>query len=89
MSNFTESVVEDVALAWLESLGYAVLHGLEIAAGIFVCIESFPIDVLPFGGSLMSGLLPFRSRKGVEMRLYSVDEMPVKGDGAIIIRSQV
>lgn len=30
---FTESVVEDAALAWLESLGYAVLHGPAIAAG--------------------------------------------------------
>ena len=30
----TESVVEDAALAWLESLGYAVLHGPEIAAGM-------------------------------------------------------
>jgi len=26
MSHFAESVVEDAALAWLESLGYAVLH---------------------------------------------------------------
>jgi type I restriction enzyme, R subunit len=34
MTNFTESVVEDAALAWLESLGYAVLHGPEIAAGM-------------------------------------------------------
>ena len=33
MTNFTESVVEDAALAWLESLGYAVLHGPAIAAG--------------------------------------------------------
>lgn len=31
---FTESVVEDAALAWLESLGYAVLHGPVIAATI-------------------------------------------------------
>ncbi len=31
--NFTESVVEDTTLAWLESLGYAVLHGPDIAAG--------------------------------------------------------
>ena len=30
---FTESVVEDAALAWLEGLGYAVLHGPDIAAG--------------------------------------------------------
>lgn len=32
MSNFTESVVEDAALGWLESFGYAVLHGPDIAA---------------------------------------------------------
>jgi len=31
--NFTETVVEDAALAWLEGLGYAVLHGPDIAAG--------------------------------------------------------
>ena len=30
---FAESVVEEAALAWLEGLGYAVLHGPEIAAG--------------------------------------------------------
>jgi len=34
VTRFTESVVEDAALAWLESLGYAVLHGPEIAAGM-------------------------------------------------------
>ncbi|MBI3147734.1 MAG: type I restriction endonuclease subunit R [Betaproteobacteria bacterium] len=34
MSHFTESVVEDAALAWLEALGYAVLHGPDIAAGM-------------------------------------------------------
>ena len=32
-STFTESVVEDAALAWLEGLGYTVLNGPEIAAG--------------------------------------------------------
>ena len=31
--NFTESVVEQAALAWLESLGWRVKHGLEIAPG--------------------------------------------------------
>ncbi len=30
---FTESIVEDAALAWLASLGYAVLHGPDIASG--------------------------------------------------------
>jgi len=31
MSSFTESVVEEAALAWLESLGFTVKHGPEIA----------------------------------------------------------
>src|SRR5882724_245881 len=33
MTNFTESVVEEAALEWLEGLGYTVLHGPEIAEG--------------------------------------------------------
>lgn len=33
MSNFTESVVEDASLAWLEGLGWFVVHGPEIAPG--------------------------------------------------------
>lgn len=33
MPAFTESVVEDAALAWLESLSYAIKHGLEIPPG--------------------------------------------------------
>ena len=30
---FTESVVEDAALAWLGALGYTVLHGPDVASG--------------------------------------------------------
>ncbi|RMD61197.1 type I restriction endonuclease subunit R, partial [Candidatus Parcubacteria bacterium] len=33
MARFTESVVEEAALAWLEDLGYAVQHGPNIAPG--------------------------------------------------------
>lgn len=33
MTGLNESHVEDAALAWLKSLGYAVLHGPDIAAG--------------------------------------------------------
>lgn len=33
MTAFSESVVEDATLEWLEGLGYTVLHGPEIAAG--------------------------------------------------------
>ena len=32
-ARFSESVVEDAAQAWLEALGYQVLHGPDIAAG--------------------------------------------------------
>lgn len=32
-TSFSESIVEDAALAWLESLGYVVEYGLEIAPG--------------------------------------------------------
>jgi len=31
--NFTESVVEDAALAWLEGLGYGILAGPDIVPG--------------------------------------------------------
>jgi type I restriction enzyme R subunit len=31
--SFTESVVEDAALAWFERLGYTVLHGPDLAVG--------------------------------------------------------
>ncbi len=33
MPNFTESIVEQAALAWLESMGYMILSGPEIAPG--------------------------------------------------------
>ena len=33
MTRFAESDVEEAALSWLEELGYAVLHGLQIAPG--------------------------------------------------------
>ena len=32
MSGFAESVVEEAALAWLQGLGYSMLHGPHIAA---------------------------------------------------------
>ena len=32
-TTFTESIVEQAALAWLESLGYTIKHGPDIAPG--------------------------------------------------------
>jgi type I restriction enzyme, R subunit len=41
-TSFSESVVEDAALAWLEALGYATLHGPTIAAGESAAERSDP-----------------------------------------------
>ena len=41
-ASFTESVVEEAALGWLESLGYSVLHGPDIAVGEFAAERSDP-----------------------------------------------
>jgi type I restriction enzyme R subunit len=40
--DFSESVVEQAALAWLESLGYVVLYGPDIAAGMLGAERSDP-----------------------------------------------
>ena len=42
MQQFTESVVEEATLAWLESLGYVVLHGPDIAVGMPAAERSDP-----------------------------------------------
>lgn len=39
---FSESVVEEAALGWLESLGYSILHGPEIAFGELFAERSAP-----------------------------------------------
>ncbi len=54
---FTESVVEGAALAWLDTLGYAVLHGPDIATGEAGAERSDPNyrDVL-FEGRLRQAL---------------------------------
>ena len=41
-NDFSESVVEQAALAWLEGLGYVVLHGPEIAAGMSAAERTDP-----------------------------------------------
>ena len=33
MTAFTESIIEQAALAWLENMEYTILSGLEIAPG--------------------------------------------------------
>ena len=42
MAGFTESIVEDAALSWFESLGYVVLHGPDIAVGMLRAERSDP-----------------------------------------------
>ena len=43
-SGIGESVIDDAALAWLESLGYIVLHGPDIAVGEPAAERSDPND---------------------------------------------
>src|SRR5438105_4149704 len=50
---FTESVVEDAALAWLEALGYTILNGPTIAAGESSAERSDP----HYGDVLLDGRL--------------------------------
>jgi type I restriction enzyme R subunit len=54
VGDFTESNVEDAALAWLQSLGYAVKHGPEIAPSELAAdrVESGTL------GASRDGLLP-------------------------------
>jgi type I restriction enzyme R subunit len=48
MSGFAESEVESATLAWLESLGWAVKHGPEIAPdGLFAERADYHEVVLP------------------------------------------
>ena len=42
MTGFTESIVEEAALAWLDALGYTVMHGPEIAFGESAAERSDP-----------------------------------------------
>ncbi len=41
-TSFAESVVEQTALAWLESVGWSVRHGTETAPGGLAVVRSIP-----------------------------------------------
>ena len=45
-ATITESTVEDATLAWLEELGYSVLHGPDIAAGELAAERSDPETIV-------------------------------------------
>ena len=82
MTRFTESVVEDAALAWLESLGYAVLHGPEIAVGQPGAERSDPSyrDVV-LEWRLRQALVrlnPDLPRRGARRRLPQADRAPMR-----------
>ena len=44
MANFTESIVEEATLAWLEALGHSVLNGPDIAVGVSAASNSAKPD---------------------------------------------
>jgi type I restriction enzyme, R subunit len=67
---FTESVVEEAALSWLSGLGYAVLHGPEIATGMAAAERADPNyrDVILEGRlrSVLARLNPGLPRDAIE-----------------------
>jgi len=54
---FTESIVEQAALAWLESLGYGVVPGVQIAPGELAA-ERADYGAVVFERRLRDALLP-------------------------------
>jgi type I site-specific restriction-modification system R (restriction) subunit len=96
VSRFAESVVEQAALAWLEALGYAVLHGPDIAAGEPGAERSDPNyrDVL-LEGRLRQALvrlnpdLPHEALKEAFRKLTRVDAPPAcSADRSLVERNR-
>ena len=54
---FTESVVEDAALDWLESLGWTVAHGPDIAPGT-LCRNRKALTKTEVSTTALFGILP-------------------------------
>lgn len=65
-ASFTESVVEDAALAWLEALGDVVLHGPDIATGVPVAEQQ---DYGRLHDTLISKLISDELRVGEAERM--------------------
>lgn len=72
MSAFTESVVEEAALAWLESLGWTVEHGPDVAPSELAAEPDDPTrsvlqdrlrDVLLY--KLVSGAIRIKDAEGI------------------------
>lgn len=62
---FTESVVEDAALAWLESIGWHVVHGPEIAPDMLTAERRHHGEVVRRGASAMRRVAFPRMRRRV------------------------
>jgi hypothetical protein len=81
--SFIESIVEHAALAWIEVLGYGVLHGPDIPAGMFGAERNDPNyrDVVLEGrapASLRDTLLPKFISGELRVRGF---ENAISGDG--------
>ena len=82
MGSFTESTVEQAALAWLESVGWSVRHGAEIAPGELAAERS------DYGQVVLEQRLrdalgaaqPRSARRGARRRLPQAH--PARGRGA-------
>jgi hypothetical protein len=77
MTPFTESIVEDAALAWLRDLGYAIKHGPEIAPA-----EPL-VEREHFGQVVLDGRLPASSGAGLRNEPPVERSRAVTGSGSV------
>jgi type I restriction enzyme, R subunit len=93
-TTFTESIVEDAALAWLESRGWGVTHGLEIAPGeagaeradyAQVVLEARLRDAL----TRLNPALPLEARADAFRRLMHPDGAELSARNRAVHRSLV
>ena len=88
--SFTESIVEDAALAWLDALGYTVKHGPDIAVGE-ASAERTDADYrdVVLAGRLRQVLRPVQAQRGhapspsAQPALVGSDRLPDVAERAI------
>lgn len=85
MGVFTESVVEDAALAWLASIGWHVGHGAEIAPGM-PAAERHDYKEVVLAGRLQSALARLNPDLPADARAYAFRKL-TRPEGADLIHA--
>ena len=90
MSNFTETVVEDAALAWFEGLGYGVVAGPSIAPGELAAERTSYAEVVLAGRlrEAMVRLNPGVSANAIDEAFRKVTRADLLGGGSLVMRNR-